>query len=45
MEAWVELARALDCALLIDEFYSHYVWTTDARAPAPVSAAAHMCGT
>ncbi len=42
MEAWVELARGLDCALLIDEFYSHYVWTTDARAPAPVSAAAHV---
>jgi N-succinyldiaminopimelate aminotransferase len=42
MEAWVELARGLDCALLIDEFYAHYVWTTDARAPAPVSAAAHV---
>ena len=24
---WVEPARELDCALLIDEFYSHYVWT------------------
>lgn len=24
---WVELARDLDCALLMDEFYSHYVWT------------------
>jgi len=23
---WVELARELDCALLLDEFYSHYVW-------------------
>jgi aspartate/methionine/tyrosine aminotransferase len=23
----VELARELDCALLKDEFYSHYVWT------------------
>ncbi len=42
METWVELARGLDCALLIDEFYSHYVWTTDPRAPAPVSAAAHV---
>jgi len=42
MEAWVELARSLDCALLVDEFYSHYVWTTDAHAPAPVSAAAHV---
>ncbi len=24
---WVELARELECALLLDEFYSHYVWT------------------
>jgi N-succinyldiaminopimelate aminotransferase len=24
---WVELSRALECTLLIDEFYSHYVWT------------------
>jgi N-succinyldiaminopimelate aminotransferase len=23
---WVGVARKLDCALLIDEFYSHYVW-------------------
>ena len=42
MEAWVELARGLDCALLIDEFYSHYVWTSDPRAPVPISAAAHV---
>ncbi len=24
---WVSLSRELDCALLIDEFYSHYIWT------------------
>jgi len=24
---WVQLSRELECALLIDEFYSHYVWT------------------
>ena len=23
---WVDLAREFDCALLIDEFYSHYLW-------------------
>jgi aspartate/methionine/tyrosine aminotransferase len=23
---WVAAARDLDCALLIDEFYSHYIW-------------------
>ncbi len=26
---WVETARSLGCALLLDEFYSHYVWTGD----------------
>ncbi len=25
--AWVGLARELDCTLLVDEFYSHYLWT------------------
>ncbi|WNG31487.1 pyridoxal phosphate-dependent aminotransferase [Cystobacter fuscus] len=24
---WVGVARELECTLLIDEFYSHYVWT------------------
>jgi N-succinyldiaminopimelate aminotransferase len=24
---WVRTARELECSLLIDEFYSHYVWT------------------
>ena len=27
LQRWVKVARELDCALLIDEFYSHYVWT------------------
>lgn len=26
LSEWVEAARKLDCALLIDEFYSHYIW-------------------
>ena len=25
---WVRAARELECSLLVDEFYSHYVWTT-----------------
>lgn len=33
---WVGIARSLDCTLLVDEFYSHYVW----NGPGPVSAAA-----
>lgn len=24
---WVSLSRELDCALLFDEFYSHYIWS------------------
>ena len=27
LSRWVQLARELDCALLVDEFYSHYIWT------------------
>jgi aspartate/methionine/tyrosine aminotransferase len=26
LESWVATARELDCALLVDEFYSHYLW-------------------
>ena len=26
LQRWVHAARELDCALLMDEFYSHYVW-------------------
>jgi hypothetical protein len=37
LEAWVSTARDLDCALLIDEFYSHYVWT-DGASPLVSSA-------
>jgi hypothetical protein len=29
LRAWVGLAREFDCALLVDEFYSHYVWKGD----------------
>lgn len=29
LAGWVETARRLSCALLLDEFYSHYVWTGD----------------
>src|SRR5450755_406735 len=39
LEAWVHLARSLDCALLIDEFYAHYVWATPTG---PRSAAAYV---
>jgi aspartate/methionine/tyrosine aminotransferase len=36
LNAWVATARELDCTLLMDEFYSHYVWR---EGPALMSAA------
>jgi aspartate/methionine/tyrosine aminotransferase len=36
---WVGLARTLDCSLLVDEFYSHYIWQGDAPI---VSATAYV---
>ncbi|HEX2677221.1 MAG TPA: pyridoxal phosphate-dependent aminotransferase [Polyangiales bacterium] len=27
---WVGLSRSLDCTLMLDEFYSHYIWKGDA---------------
>jgi len=38
LAAWVATARKLDCALIMDEFYSHYVWSEPGKAPT-VSAA------
>jgi aspartate/methionine/tyrosine aminotransferase len=29
LAGWVGLARELGCSLLIDEFYSHYIWSGD----------------
>jgi N-succinyldiaminopimelate aminotransferase len=42
LASWVELARELDCSLLFDEFYSHYVWNTPPGAPAMESAARYV---
>jgi aspartate/methionine/tyrosine aminotransferase len=38
--AWVATARELDCALLIDEFYAHYVWRKHPDEPGPTVSAA-----
>ena len=40
LAGWVENARKLDCALLMDEFYSNYIWTSG--QPTTVSAAAYV---
>lgn len=43
LAAWVATCRSLDCALLIDEFYSHYLWSEpDGQASQQVSAAAYV---
>ncbi len=39
LRGWVRVARELDCTLILDEFYSHYVWTT-AGDTLPVESAA-----
>jgi aspartate/methionine/tyrosine aminotransferase len=39
LSRWVEVARELDCAMLIDEFYSHYVWSAPA-GQLPIESAA-----
>ncbi|MHC4941066.1 MAG: pyridoxal phosphate-dependent aminotransferase [Planctomycetota bacterium] len=39
MASWVEVARKADCTLILDEFYSHYIWKGDRTI---VSAAEHV---
>lgn len=39
LAAWVDTARELDCTLLIDEFYSHFVWRAPGE-PGPIVSAA-----
>ena len=36
---WVSMTRQLDCALILDEFYSHYIWD---KQHSSVSAAAYV---
>jgi N-succinyldiaminopimelate aminotransferase len=43
LAAWVATARSLDCTLLMDEFYSHYIWQeVDGKKSPMVSAAAYV---
>jgi aspartate/methionine/tyrosine aminotransferase len=39
LAGWVGLAREVGCTLLIDEFYSHYIWADTAEGEGVVSAA------
>jgi hypothetical protein len=42
LESWVGVARELGCSLLIDEFYSHYVWSDPKDDSGLVSAARYV---
>jgi aspartate/methionine/tyrosine aminotransferase len=42
LEGWVGVARTLGCSLLIDEFYSHYIWNGAGTEPGLVSAARYV---
>ena len=42
LESWVGVARELGCSLLIDEFYSHYVWQGSEQNSSLVSAARYV---
>jgi aspartate/methionine/tyrosine aminotransferase len=37
---WIDVGRDLDCTLLIDEFYSHYIWDLGEGEPGPTVSAA-----
>ncbi len=40
LAGWVALAREVDCTLIADEFYSHYIWRPDLAAMGGMSSAA-----
>jgi N-succinyldiaminopimelate aminotransferase len=40
LAGWVAVAREFDCALILDEFYSHYVWRPDLVAQGGIETAA-----
>jgi hypothetical protein len=42
LDAWVGAARDLECSLLVDEFYSHYVWNRPGEPDPVVSAARYV---
>ena len=37
---WIAVAGRLDCSLLLDEFYSHYIWNPGPGEPGPLVSAA-----
>lgn len=41
LHSWVEVCRETSCSLLLDEYYSHYIWKASANGK-PVSAAEYI---
>ena len=42
LSGWVAMCRELDCSLILDEFYSHYVWRPDLLADGGICSAARF---
>ena len=42
LDAYLRIAREQDCAMIIDEFYSHFIYEKGRAAKGPVSAAAFV---
>jgi N-succinyldiaminopimelate aminotransferase len=42
LKSWVGCARELGCSLLLDEFYSHYIWRNEEGGAGTVSAARYV---
>lgn len=42
LATWVEMSRRLGCTLLMDEFYSHYIFSEGVAGNSPVSSAAFI---
>jgi N-succinyldiaminopimelate aminotransferase len=42
LAGWVEAARRLECTLILDEFYSHYVWNATPEEQGMVSSARYV---
>ena len=37
---WITVGRRLDCSLIVDEFYSHFIWNLAEGEPGPIVSAA-----
>lgn len=42
LAGWVDAARRLDCTLILDEFYSHYAWSSSPEEEGMISAARYV---